>query len=142
MASAGCGWIGPDYFARTDDQADTLADLADERQPGQRKEVLQIGNVDAQKSGHRNRYQYRHNRVVNAGGLPRERTGLDLPPSTGPVSMLARLRQLGPLADDNLLIFRDRTPKGRHYTERSGGPSTGLQDSSFGAGCFGNVKSS
>ena len=55
---------------------------------------------------------------------------------------LARLRQLGPLTDDNLLIFRDRTPKGRHYTERPGDPPTGLQDSSFGAGCFGNAKSS
>ena len=30
---------------------------------------------------------------------------------------LTRLRQLSPLTDDNLLIFRDRTPKGRHYTE-------------------------
>ena len=55
---------------------------------------------------------------------------------------VARLRQLGPLTDDNLLIFRDRTPKGRHYTERPGDPPTGLQDSSFGAGCFGNAKSS
>ena len=55
---------------------------------------------------------------------------------------LARLRQLGPLTDDNLLIFRDRTPKGRHYTERPRDPPTGLQDSSFGAGCFGNAKSS
>ena len=55
---------------------------------------------------------------------------------------LTRLRQLGPLTDDNLLIFRDRTPKGRHYTERPGDPLTGLQDSSFGAGCFGNAKSS
>ena len=55
---------------------------------------------------------------------------------------LPRLRQLGPLTDDNLLIFRDRTPKGRHYTERPGDPPTGLQDSSFGAGCFGNAKSS
>ena len=35
---------------------------------------------------------------------------------------LPRLRQLSPLTDDNLLIFRDRTPKGRHYTERPGGP--------------------
>ena len=51
-------------------------------------------------------------------------------------------RQLGPLTDDNLLIFRDRTPKGRHYTERPGAPPTRLQDSSFGAGCFGNAKSS
>ena len=58
------------------------------------------------------------------------------------VSPLARLRQLGPLTDDNLLIFRDRTPKGRHYTERPGAPPTRLQDSSFGAGCFGNAKSS
>ena len=56
--------------------------------------------------------------------------------------LLARLRQLGPLADDNLLIFRDRTPKGRHYTERPGDRPTGLQDSSFGVGCFGNAKSS
>ena len=55
---------------------------------------------------------------------------------------IGRLRQLGPLTDDNLLIFRDRTPKGRHYTERPGDPPTGLQDSSFGAGCFGNAKSS
>ena len=55
---------------------------------------------------------------------------------------LTRLRQLGPLTDDNLLIFRDRPPKGRHYTERPGDPPTGLQDSSFGAGCFGNAKSS
>ena len=55
---------------------------------------------------------------------------------------LARLRQLGLLTDDNLLIFRDRTPKGRHYTERRGAPPTRLQDSSFGAGCFGNAKSS
>ena len=55
---------------------------------------------------------------------------------------VARLRQLGPLTDDNLLIFRDRTPKGRHYTERPGAPPTRLQDSSFGAGCFGNAKSS
>ena len=55
---------------------------------------------------------------------------------------LTRLRQLGPLTDDNLLIFRDRTPKGRHYTERPGAPPTRLQDSSFGAGCFGNAKSS
>ena len=59
-----------------------------------------------------------------------------------PETRLARLRQLGPLTDDNLLIFRDRTPKGRHYTERPGDPLTGLQDSSFGAGCFGNAKSS
>ena len=57
-------------------------------------------------------------------------------------AQLPRLRQLGPLTDDNLLIFRDRTPKGRHYTERPGDPLTGLQDSSFGAGCFGNAKSS
>ena len=56
--------------------------------------------------------------------------------------VLTRLRQLSPLTDDNLLIFRDRTPKGRHYTERPGDPPTGLQDSSFGAGCFGNAKSS
>ena len=55
---------------------------------------------------------------------------------------LTRLRQLGPLTDDNLLIFRDRTPKGRHYTARPRDPPTGLQDSSFGAGCFGNAKSS
>ena len=55
---------------------------------------------------------------------------------------LPRLRQLSPLTDDNLLIFRDRTPTGRHYTERPGDPPTGLQDSSFGAGCFGNAKSS
>ena len=60
----------------------------------------------------------------------------------GPPATVARLRQLGPLTDDNLLIFRDRTPKGRHYTERPGDPLTGLQDSSFGAGCFGNAKSS
>ena len=59
-----------------------------------------------------------------------------------PDQQLTRLRQLGPLTDDNLLIFRDRTPKGRHYTERPGDPLTGLQDSSFGAGCFGNAKSS
>ena len=57
-------------------------------------------------------------------------------------ALLARLRQLSLLTDDNLLIFRDRTPKGRHYTERPGDPPTGLQDSSFGAGCFGNAKSS
>ena len=56
--------------------------------------------------------------------------------------LLARLRQLSPLTDDNLLIFRDRTPKGRHYTARPRDPPTGLQDSSFGAGCFGNAKSS
>ena len=31
---------------------------------------------------------------------------------------LARLRQLGLLGDDNALIFRSRTSKGRHYTER------------------------
>ena len=55
---------------------------------------------------------------------------------------LARLRQQSLLTDDNLLIFRDRTPKGRHYTERRGAPPTRLQDSSFGAGCFGNAKSS
>ena len=61
---------------------------------------------------------------------------------TALICALARLRQLGPLTDDNLLIFRDRTPKGRHYTERPGDPLTGLQDSSFGAGCFGNAKSS
>ena len=60
----------------------------------------------------------------------------------GRLLAVARLRQLGPLTDDNLLIFRDRTPKGRHYTERPGDPPTGLQDSSFGAGCFGNAKSS
>ena len=59
-----------------------------------------------------------------------------------PLTVLTRLRQLGPLTDDNLLIFRDRTPKGRHYTERPRDPPTGLQDSSFGAGCFGNAKSS
>ena len=57
-------------------------------------------------------------------------------------AQLTRLRQLGPLTDDNLLIFRDRTPKGRHYTARPRDPPTGLQDSSFGAGCFGNAKSS
>ena len=62
--------------------------------------------------------------------------------STGIRRLLARLRQLSPLTDDNLLILRDRTPKGRHYTERPGDPPTGLQDSSFGAGCFGNAKSS
>ena len=61
---------------------------------------------------------------------------------TGPAATLTRLRQLGPLTDDNLLIFRDRTPKGRHYTARPRDPPTGLQDSSFGAGCFGNAKSS
>ena len=33
---------------------------------------------------------------------------------------LARLRQLGTLGDDNALIFRDRAPKGRHYTARPG----------------------
>ena len=58
------------------------------------------------------------------------------------LAALSRLRQLGPLTDDNLLIFRDRTPKGRHYTARPRDPPTGLQDSSFGAGCFGNAKSS
>ena len=62
--------------------------------------------------------------------------------SEDPLDDLARLRQLGPLTDDNLLIFRDRTPKGRHYTARPRDPPTGLQDSSFGAGCFGNAKSS
>ena len=67
---------------------------------------------------------------------------LSLINSCGARSLIARLRQLGPLTDDNLLIFRDRTPKGRHYTERPGDPLTGLQDSSFGAGCFGNAKSS
>ena len=40
---------------------------------------------------------------------------------------LSRLRQLGPLTDDNLLIFRDRTPKGRHYTERPGAPRRGFK---------------
>ena len=64
------------------------------------------------------------------------------PRGRDPQRLLPRLRQLGPLTDDNLLIFRDRTPKGRHYTERPGDPLTGLQDSSFGAGCFGNAKSS
>ena len=64
------------------------------------------------------------------------------PPEHRRRSLLARLRQLGPLTDDNLLIFRDRTPKGRHYTARPRDPPTGLQDSSFGAGCFGNTKSS
>ena len=34
----------------------------------------------------------------------------------GLVEPLARLRQLGTSGDDNALIFRDRTPKGRHYT--------------------------
>ena len=53
---------------------------------------------------------------------------------------VARLRQLGPLGDDNPLIFRDRTPKGRHYTARPGGPSTWLQDRSLGAGCLGNFR--
>ena len=40
---------------------------------------------------------------------------------------LARLRQLGPLGDGNALIFRDRTPKGRHYTARPGGPQRGFK---------------
>ena len=40
---------------------------------------------------------------------------------------LARLRQLGPLADDNLLIFRDRLPKSRHYTERLGAARRGVK---------------
>ena len=75
---------------------------------------------------------------VREGAGPAEFTVTLTPASTE----LARLRQLGPLTDDNLLIFRDRTPKGRHYTERPGDPPTGLQDSSFGAGCFGNAKSS
>ena len=66
----------------------------------------------------------------------------DLAGKTVTAHALARLRQLGPLTDDNLLIFRDRTPKGRHYTARPRDPPTGLQDSSFGAGCFGNAKSS
>ena len=62
-------------------------------------------------------------------------------PEEKPVwNAVARLRQLGLLTDDNLLIFRDRTPKGRHYTERRGAPPTRLQDSSFGAGCFGNAQ--
>ena len=76
---------------------------------------------------------------------PSPRAGVDLVRRTRigvPLRRLARLRQLGPLTDDNLLIFRDQTPKGRHYTERPGDPLTGLQDSSFGAGCFGNAKSS
>ena len=55
-------------------------------------------------------------------------------------AVLARLRQLGPLGDDNALIFRDRTPKGRHYTARTGTPPTRLQDRSFGAGCLGNFR--
>ena len=77
------------------------------------------------------------------GGVPGAREAGRLHPLSHPrVSLLARLRQLGPLTDDNLLIFRDRTPKGRHYTERPGAPPTRLQDSSFGAGCFGNAKSS
>ena len=62
--------------------------------------------------------------------------------STGDFSddALARLRQLGPLGDDNVLIFRDRAPKGRHYTARTGTPPTRLQDRSFGAGCLGNFR--
>ena len=40
---------------------------------------------------------------------------------------LTRLRQLGPLGDDNALIFRARTPKGRHYTARPGGPRRGVK---------------
>ena len=55
---------------------------------------------------------------------------------------LTRLRQLGPLGDGNALIFRDRTPKGRHYTARPGGPPTWRQDRSLGAGCLGNVRCS
>ena len=37
-------------------------------------------------------------------------------PSDETARCLTRLRQLGTLGDDNALIFRDRTPKGRHYT--------------------------
>ena len=47
-------------------------------------------------------------------------------PTSSSVS-LARLRQLGPVTDDNLLIFRDRTPKGRHYTEGPGAPRRGFK---------------
>ena len=43
------------------------------------------------------------------------------------LGLLTRLRQLGPLTDDNLLILRDRTPKGRHYTERPGDPRRGFK---------------
>ena len=45
----------------------------------------------------------------------------------GARTVLARLRQLGLFGDDNSLIFRDRTPKGRHYTARPGEPSTGFR---------------
>ena len=85
---------------------------------------------------------------ADRGGWPGANGGVQFrvhPDSDGPAATswhLTRLRQLSPLTDDNLLIFRDRTPKGRHYTERPGDPPTGLQDSSFGAGCFGNAKSS
>ena len=77
---------------------------------------------------------HRRSRPENIGGVFRAADVYEV--------RLARLRQLGLLTDDNLLIFRDRTPKGRHYTERRGAPPTRLQDSSFGAGCFGNAKSS
>ena len=43
------------------------------------------------------------------------------------ISAITRLRQLGPLADDNLLIFRDRLPKSRHYTERLGAARRGVK---------------
>ena len=56
------------------------------------------------------------------------------------VVSLPRLRQLGTLGDDNALIFRGRTPKGRHYTARPGAPPTWRQDRSFGGGCFGNFR--
>ena len=45
----------------------------------------------------------------------------------GSSGSLTRLRQLGPLTDDNLLIFRDRTPKGRHYTARPRDPRRGFK---------------
>ena len=79
---------------------------------------------------------------ANAGGIRFATFNASMSRDAEGALAVARLRQLGPLTDDNLLIFRDRTPKGRHYTERPGDPLTGLQDSSFGAGCFGNAKSS
>ena len=65
-----------------------------------------------------------------------------LPDRPSDSAHLPRLRQLDLFGDDNALIFLDRTPKGRHYTTRPGGPPTRLQDSSFGAGCLGNFRCS
>ena len=101
------------------------------------RSVREIGHVTQNRE--RRSYGWRPVPISNVLGL--EHGSLSVSGSTHN-GRLTRLRQLSPLTDDNLLIFRDRTLKGRHYTERPGDPPTGLQDSSFGAGCFGNAKSS